>query len=474
MAYTVNMWTFSKKRNSTAQPTGDGTVFSCKIKDGSGILNPTLILDFRGIVGVEPQNLNYAYISEFSRYYFVSEWSYVLGLWECYLTVDVLASWKSTISGITTYVYRANTGTPASGFIDNQYPYTTYHDTVNAFAASNPFSTQISNGTYILGLTGQGAGIGGVTYVAMSHSCFSDFASQLFNNTNWLSITDITDNLQKALINPLQYIQSIQWFPIPYTSIPGTVATNLNFAWWSFTLQSHKVLNTTAGGTYVTGSWYITLPKHPAYSTYGREMLLSPASHYTVIILPFGQWDIDPLDLVSTDRLVCSYVCDLITGQAFLLTGAYEFDGDQYQTRWFDSRQAKMGVTVGINQSTQDVLGIGTSVVAGAAAIAAGGATAVLGGLGAVTSAAERIAPKSSTSGGQGNTAFYNILPQVIGQFLYPSSRDYTLYGTPVFESRTLSGFSGYIQCHGIFDGPCYDKERDEINSYLESGFFYE
>lgn len=476
MAYSVVLYTATKKENSTAQPAGVGVSVSCKLKDGSSIINPTIVVDFSTITGASPAAYNIAYISDFSRYYWIRDIKFVFGVWEYTLKVDALASFKSAIGLTTAYIYRANTGTTVSSYIDNNYPFTAYESTVNSFPSANPFVNTMASGTYVLGLTGQGGGVGGVSYMAFNDAAFADLASLLFNNTNWLNISDISNNLSKALFNPMQYIQSVMWFPFSYSSLSGTELSVLHFGWWDFTLtgtNKYKALTISGGTTWVTGSFYIPLPVHPAYSTYGREMKLAPATRYTAIILPWGEWEIDPLDVVESDRVVCDYICDLVTGQAFLLTGSYEFDGDSWHTRWFDSRQAKVGVSIAINQSTQDVLGIGTSIVSGAAMIASGG-TSAIAGLGAVASAIEKTAPKSTTTGGQGNVAFYNIMPRIIGQFVMPGARDYTQFGTPVMESRQISSFSGYVKCNPVFMGQCTKEEIDEINGYFISGFYYE
>lgn len=477
MAYSVVLYTATKKENSTAQPAGIGVSVSCKLKDGSSIINPTIVVDFSTIVGATPAAYNIAYISDFSRYYWIRDVKFVFGVWEYTLKVDALASFKSAIGNTNSYIYRANTGTTVSSFIDNNYPFTAYESTVNSYPAANPFVNTMPNGTYVLGLTGQGGGVGGVSYMAFNNTAFAELASLLFNNSNWLNISDISDNLAKALFNPMQYIQSVMWFPIPYSSITGTEWAKIHFGWWEFDLTSpnkYKALTITGGQTWVTGSFYIPLPIHPAYNEYGREMKLSPATRYTAIILPWGEWEIDPLDVVESDRVVCDYICDLVTGQAFLLTGSYEYDGDNYHTRWFDSRQAKVGVSIAINQTTQDVIGGTIGMVSGAALLASKGAGTTLAGIGAVKSAVDQTVPKSSTSGGQGNVAFYNIMPRIIGQFVMPGARDYTQFGTPVMETRQISSFSGYVKCNPVFMAACTKEEMDEINGHFINGFYYE
>lgn len=475
MPYMVTLYKVSKKINSTAQPAGPGLQTICKLKDGSGILNPTIVLDFTQEQNWEPQDFNMAYIPEFSRYYWITNIRYITGLWEFTLMVDPLASHKTAIGNTNAYIYRADTGYSFSDFIDNKYPYTTYEETVNAYPDQNPFISQLDMGTYVLGISGQNAGTGGVSYIAMTPTAFNQLAGTLFDPTaNWLDINEIEIALQKALVNPMQYIQSVQWFPFDYTSIPGQPVYQIQFGWWNLTIQGGmKMLGTTS---YIANTFNIMLPRHPAYAQYGREMNMAPATRYTCIFLPFGEFEIDPMDVISSDRVVFSYVCDLITGQAFCLLGSYEYDGDQYHTKWFDSRQAKIGVTIAINQTTQDVMGAGTAVIGGVAGLATGSAVAVkaLAAIGAVTSTADRIAPKSTTSGGQGNTAFYNVLPRIIGQFLSPSQRDHTQYGTPVFAPHTINTFSGFVQCNGVFAGNCTQEEIDNINEFMENGFFFE
>ena len=58
MAYTVVLYTSTKKENSTAQPAGVGVSVSCKLKDGSSIINPTIVVDFSTITGATPAAYN--------------------------------------------------------------------------------------------------------------------------------------------------------------------------------------------------------------------------------------------------------------------------------------------------------------------------------------------------------------------------------------------------------------------------------
>ena len=69
----VNLYTFSKRENSTKQPTAStATAFTCVLKDASGVLAPTIKLD--PTIG-NPRSYNYAYIADFGRYYYVRDWT---------------------------------------------------------------------------------------------------------------------------------------------------------------------------------------------------------------------------------------------------------------------------------------------------------------------------------------------------------------------------------------------------------------
>ena len=71
--YRVYFWNYSKKTNSTSHPSVTGSVdhYDCSLMDLSGILTPTLQLN-----GRNPTAFNYAYIEDFHRYYYVSNWRY--------------------------------------------------------------------------------------------------------------------------------------------------------------------------------------------------------------------------------------------------------------------------------------------------------------------------------------------------------------------------------------------------------------
>ena len=90
MAIDITFYTFNKKPNSTRQPPGGGVTYKCNLIEPTSFTAPDIAL----VVPAKPTGYNYAFIPEFSRYYFVTDWAFSAGLWRASLSVDVLASFK--------------------------------------------------------------------------------------------------------------------------------------------------------------------------------------------------------------------------------------------------------------------------------------------------------------------------------------------------------------------------------------------
>ena len=177
---TVKFWAFAKRLNSTAQPTASAayTFDALSLKAESGVLTPVLEI-FQSQLW-NPSSYNYAQIVEYGRYYFVTEWTWVLGHWECQLECDVLATWKTDIGSSTMYVVRAASEYDA-GIVDTLYPTrygprVMFHDSVS-FGFDQDLSgageTSTYSGCYVIGIAANSNGVssyytGPVTYWVMS------------------------------------------------------------------------------------------------------------------------------------------------------------------------------------------------------------------------------------------------------------------------------------------------------------------
>ena len=76
--------------------------YSCTLKDGCSVENPSILLASGNI-----SDINYMYISDFGRYYYINEIASVRqGLWEIHAHVDVLMSYKTEIKACSATLKR--------------------------------------------------------------------------------------------------------------------------------------------------------------------------------------------------------------------------------------------------------------------------------------------------------------------------------------------------------------------------------
>ena len=173
MSYSVEFWSFAKKDNSTKVPTTSGTSYTCEVADTSGILSPTIKLHTNF---TDPSTYTYARISEFARYYFVSNWRYDRGLWWADLVEDVLATYKSAIGNLSMYVVRSSYSMDGR-IVDNKYPIKTGTAKI-VQQKTNPFAVDVGSGYFIVGIiNNDSSAIGVVSYYCFTSTEFRAFAA---------------------------------------------------------------------------------------------------------------------------------------------------------------------------------------------------------------------------------------------------------------------------------------------------------
>ena len=95
MNVTLYKYSGNLRKIDKTLPSGSSNILTLSgyLKDGSSVLNPTILVNYTiDIVG-----FNYAYISDFSRYYFVEISNVNKDLWELRMRVDVLKTYATTI-----------------------------------------------------------------------------------------------------------------------------------------------------------------------------------------------------------------------------------------------------------------------------------------------------------------------------------------------------------------------------------------
>lgn len=344
MSFRTKLFEFSKKRNSTARPdiTQPG-YYEGDIKDDFSPLSFTMTFN-RGDVGnAQVPKYNYAYISDFGRYYYVTDWVFVKGLWRAAFTVDVLATYKDQILASRQFVTRA-ASVAARGIIDTSCVSVggTVGDIPQTMIPSQFWGAGYENGTIVIGVIGDsGLNVGAVTYYAMGVGGYRNLMNALLDDISWanISVSEISEELQKALINPAQYIVSSIWLPkdaadfVVNSGAPSSdIVTDIKLGWWSFSIAAGgnvaRILHSPISAyDYFTIEKYFSIATHPqnggSTSEPSRPWLqLSPFSRYTFTCLPFGSFDLDTTELYGYSYLKVEIKVHAYTGDATMILSA--------------------------------------------------------------------------------------------------------------------------------------------------------
>lgn len=511
MSLHVSFWGFGKRENSTVYPTTTPlkTYDDLQLKGDCSIVNPALRINEPVTLNVHAWN--YCYIAEFRRYYYVSDWIWNSGIWIAELQVDVLASFKTEIGYLSFYILRSFQDSSGYALYDGNIPDTTYPCTAAAptyinSSVTNPFAGMYGtdSATYIVGIINKSAS--GAQYYAFDWLGFRQFCTALFNySTGWLNIdpTEISEDLQKALINPFQYVISAFFLPIDfdwfYNNSIGTYTHTIEFGWWSIT--------TGAGGRILpSGVLYqftnsLSIPRHPQAASRGNYLNLNPYSIYTLRYYPFGTFDIDSEAISGWNTLDLYTDVDICTGKALLTMSV---SGKNNPIR---SVEANIAVPIPTAAINVDYLSMGKStlIAAGAAAVGELGSgssgswlqnvsnnakgfidnvrTGNWNAIGSnlkesitnIASAAVASKATAEITGQQGSYTLFDTQQLTLaGRFLPIATDDSEHRGRPLCQTRMINTMQGFIMCADadVYIA-CTDREKSAIKAYLEGGFYY-
>ena len=494
MSVSAGFYKFSKRKNSTKQPTGAGTTFNVDLKSGTSLLAPTLLLNNSG----KP---DYNYCSFMGMYYFVRDIVSVRNdLWEIYLTIDPLATAKSDILSSTQYVCYSSLAGDA-WLADTRIPVLKSTVVSKATAAVGIFNT---NGFYVLCVVGK---TGCETYCVNK----STLTSLIAEIQNW------EDDGINTIVNAL---------PTPGTSSDETSAldqiSNMLIAVQTAATQTGFIGNSFANApacirsciwvpfllsAFSGGSKQIWLGNYDTQAA-GFQLNASPTTGSVTVSIPwhFTDWRRGYCEDVYLYLPLVGMVglsSDSLT-HASSITVKYSATGTDgtvcYQVISGNEiigsygGQCSANYPIGINQqaSAGEVV---TSIGQGASKIVSAGinssisplsAAAAVGGIALETVNAiyntENVANSTHLScvggigGGAGVGLDLNITCYTVAHdtVVSPGSMKDTM-GLPTMKPMVLSSLTGYCQCanahvEGAFPSPVLEA----VDAYLNSGFYIE
>ena len=447
MALTLEMYTFSKKINSTKQPSGSGQSVSAVFKDNTSVVSPTFILS--------SFNTSWNYIKWGSRYYFVDDIVILSNNHAEYVCkTDVLATFKSEIGSSVQYVLRA-----ASAYnpyaLDMKYPAQASSILSNISLSSLAVD---STGLYVLGVVGSGS-TNTVTYYTMGATNFAQLMIALFD-TSYLNAQDISVELQKELVNPFQYIVSCYWFPFTATQMAGDMA-QIKFGWWDSGVYGGKLAESQR---VVSLEQTFELPRHPQAGTRGIYLNDAPYTRYMLNCYSFGSIPIDPAPFVANNAGAIEIDVDIFTGVAQMYVAT--------QSSRLFTEISQFGVPIQINQNTANVIGGALSLAGGLVGVAYGN---YVGAGQGILSAVESAFPQVQSKGANGSKVAFMQTPNIVASFRQLVEEDNAQIGRPLCQQKTISTLSGYILCEDAdLDSAGTTSEKEQIIGYLNSGFYYE
>lgn len=478
---TVELWNFSKKKNSTKQPTsGSGISYTTfNLKDSTSIFSPVITIAVAGmpVASVAPINsFTYCYIGKFNRYYFIDDWTYDNNVWEARLSLDVLASHKVAIGAMSEYVVRSASSKDGS-IIDTMYPATS-----NITVTTGQKLMNFNDGFYVIGLISNSSDIseGAISYYSVSASQMANIKSYLMSNTflsnnNLLNNSDISSDLLKTLYNPYQYIVSCKFYP--FTRPTGTEVNGINFGWWSLPYQAIKVPE--GGNIVTTASDSFTVPAHPQ-SSRGTYLNHAPYSELVVYHPLIGTVPLDMAKINAGDNINIIVYAETITGQGYILIRGTR--GTYPNTEHFILYQGMTQIAIDIPLAQMNIDSINVArtavntvgnIISSAMSLNVGGVIAATGN--GVLDALQCTAPVLQSSGTAGNRASFSETAKFIMVQRTVVADDSTNRGRPLCQIKTINTLSGYIKvADAHVDLACLAGERDLIASFMESGFYYE
>lgn len=465
MSFKVNLFTYSKRDNSTSKPNGTGNEFNCVLKSGSGIMHPTISLDLG--LSTDPSNFNYAYIPVFDRYYFIEEWYFEDRLWTASMKIDVLATYKTEIGAASLYVLRAAANMDGR-IIDTMYPCKTGCN-YSSDTASNPWQASC----FVVGVITQDAAFGSLDYFAMSATELRSMClaltdrNSIITAANGFDLADASQALQLSLVDPMQYIKTCIMLPVDKSEITnlGSGQTIVVYNWSAGT--GNKIYPTSR----IYKSFSFSIQKHPDTNDRGNYVNSAPYTVITLTIPPFGTIDIDTSVTCNASTLSVEVELDPISGKGILVVKCHGIVLNRIE--------AQIGVPISLSSVTRDYIGAASAALGSIGGLVSGfmggGVGAFTGAAAGVGNAVESLMPRANTIGTTGSFVANRGDFRLDHQFFRPVEDDNTHNGRPLCQMKTISNLSGYIL---VQDGDVAttgtSAEDAAIRNYLETGFYYE
>lgn len=445
----IVLYHFSKRKNSTKRPTGQGTEVSCLLKSATTFQNPTFILQ-------KPMNdmLQFNYAKWADHYYFIdSTTSINAGQTEISCTEDVLATYKNEISNYTCFIERSSNQTTLAN--DTMYiPTNDWVLSTRNVSHKEKIMTSTYSQQYIIRVVSRT----GVASYYINGDQLNDLLDYMYTESNFTDV--ITDAITKLMFDPFKYIVDLKWIPFVERAFKNSNNETIQLGFWDSGVMAKRIDEDT-----VVNFSYSFAFDNPLYAITDFRYYSSSFSNY-FIKLPFiGVVALNPYKIDESVNAL--YQFDATSGLCNIFL--------QSKKVVFASYQFQLSVSVQIGYASTNIAQLTTSAVS---LVGAGLQGNIAQGISSGIEAGRSItAPEVSMLGTIGNIS--NILNNQILEFnsyaCTSINPDGASEGYADGTVRSISGLSGYIKCRNAsIEISGFTGDQEAVNNYLNSGFYYE
>lgn len=465
---TITYYTgFSKRKNSTKQPTGGTNLTTVALKDDTSIMNPTF-----DCVGL-PENVNYIYVAGWGRYYFVRNVTHVGAdrlLVEC--ECDVLATYKSDIGSTSADVEYAASSTNVLVPDPRNVPTQEIDEALSVAFDLTSYSFTTTPSTNIVGTITDN----GIKYCILDDSELETLCAKIYTTDFIQSLTNVIYDMKNIIASCIK----IPYTPTKTALVGGLVVGNeqlLSPAYYVSTRMVHVLQGVTVAVTF------------PDPGGLGFHSYLDHAPYTTgSLYLPYvGVVPLD-IDIIAADQqFIVDMYLDICTGD--MVYRLSKITGD-YIATYQGNCATQIPVSGSSLNNPMGALASGITAIGGVAqtigGIASGNAALVGAGVSGITGAAMGMTQSLSLHtqvngcissaigckvGSVGKVMIYKRRPTEYAV----NSAFKSISGLPYFKAATISSLSGYVKCNGAsVSMPGTAEEKDTVNGYLNGGFYYE
>lgn len=445
----IVLYHFSKRKNSTKRPIGQGTEVPCLLKTATTFQSPTFILQ-------KPMNemLQFNYCKWADHYYFIdSTTSINAGQTEITCTEDVLATYKNEIGKYTCFIERSSNQTTFAN--DSMYiPTNDWVLSTRNVIHKEKIMTDTYSQQYIIRVVSRT----GVAAYYINGNQLNDLLDFMYTESNFTDV--IQDAITKLMFDPFKYIVDLKWVPFVETAFKSSNDEAIQLGFWDSGVVAKRIDEDT-----VVNFSYSFAFDNPLYAITDFRYYSSSFSNY-FIKLPFiGVVALNPYKIdVSVNAL---YQFDATSGLCNVFL--------QSKKVVFASYQLQLSVPVQIGYASTNIAQLATSAVS---LVGAGLQGNIAQGISAGIDAGRSItAPEISMLGTVGNIS--NILNNQILEFnSYACTSivpDGASEGFVDGNIRSISGLTGFVKCRNAsIEISGFTGDQEAVNNYLNSGFYYE